>query len=59
MTPEQALEIGRIFVDGEACEGCMHLRLRFFVDDGWTSCDVQNGKAPYEECRGIEKEDGK
>jgi len=60
MTDAQALEIGRIFVKGEACVTCPHLKSTSVMDSliWWTSCDVTNGKAPYEECRGIKKEDG-
>lgn len=61
MTDSQALEIGRIFVKGEACVRCQHLKSYSVMDSliGWVSCDVQNGKAPYEACLGIKKEEGK
>jgi len=61
MTDAQALEIGRIFVKGEACITCRHFKSSDCMDSliRWTSCVVQNGKAPYEECRGIKQEDGK
>ena len=60
VTESQALEIMGIFVKVEACVMCPHFKIKTsdnlgpFI--GWTSCGVTNGKAPYEECRGIKKE---